>query len=167
VGTSHIQAEGHWLVLRPAPGDEAPVSWLDANAFSRSATRALTVRKVADCCAALALYGGEYLPDDPYAEWAVPRREELSRLYLAVLLHLAGLYMDRGNARSALHSLWSILEADPCHESAARAIMRLQAASGRRAEAIRMYRRLTTALKSELDLEPDRETQALFHALRN
>jgi DNA-binding SARP family transcriptional activator len=107
------------------------------------------------------------LPDDVYAEWTVARRDDLRRLYQGVLVHLAGLYTSRGNVHAALQALQRMLQLDPCHEAAARSAMRLYAASSRRAEAIRAYYCLADALRRELALRPEPETQALFRALQH
>ncbi len=165
--STHLQTTDQWLVLIPAPGREVPADWLDADAFLRIGARALAGRDTATCRAALALYAGDYLPEDLYEEWVVGRREELGLLHLAVLLHQAELYTEQGNTRGALRALRKLLEADPCHEAAARAMMRLHAVGGRRTEAIRVYHRFAAALRRELDLEPEPDTQALFQALQH
>jgi len=51
---------------------------------------------------ALDLYGGAYLPDDPYEDWAAARREELRQQYHALLLQLARLSADAGDGAGAV-----------------------------------------------------------------
>lgn len=162
---SHLQADGDSLALLSAPGRTQDDGWLDAAAFEFAATAALNGEDVGACRAALARYGGDYLPDDAYAEWAVGRREELGRLRLALLQRLADLCANEDQTDEAVRCLIDILRADPCHEPAARLLMRLHAAAGRRAEAMRVYRRLATALQGELDLQPEPRTVSIFRSL--
>ncbi|MDB5059380.1 MAG: transcriptional activator domain protein [Chloroflexi bacterium] len=164
-GKTHIRLIDHWLMLAPSLHGDSPVEWLDADAFVEHANRALAGDDLASCRAALDLYGGEYLPDDRYEEWAMSRREELRQLRLAVLLHAADLCARAGASQEASRHLHALLAADSCHEVAARALMHLHTDSGRRAEAIRVYRRLARDLKAELDLLPEPETQALCRML--
>ena len=50
--------------------------------------------------AALALHGGELLPEDRYEPWATGRREALGEAHLALLLELAGRLVDDGDPRA-------------------------------------------------------------------
>ena len=149
-GDSHILVRNGWLTLAPLPGGEPPPDWLDADWFELSARRALDGQEIVACRKALLCYGGDYLPDDLYEEWAVRRREELRQLRLAVLMHLADLSTAHGDMSGARRALQAVLDADACHEMAVRALMRLYALGGQRAEAIRLYRRFAAALESEL-----------------
>jgi len=80
--TSYLRSDGPMLVLDPHPagatsgvgvagrahdGPATAHTWLDADAFTHAADAALAARDPAPGWAALDLYGGEYLPDDPYA----------------------------------------------------------------------------------------------------
>jgi len=167
-GTSYLRSEGSILILDPQL--ESPVQqdqgWLDADAFAGAARRALAGGDIAVGQAALDLYGGEYLPDDPYEEWAAARREELRQQYHALLLRLARLNADAGDTAGAVWRLRLLLAADPCHEPAARLLMRLLAADGARAEALRAYEVLVRALRDDLDVVPTPETESLHATLR-
>jgi DNA-binding SARP family transcriptional activator len=93
-----------------------------------------------------ALYAGELLPDDPYAEWAEERRRALRAQYLDAL---------RGRGR------WEeVVGEDPADEAAQRAVMRARFAAGDRGAALRAFERLRVALEA-LGLEPSVETLAL------
>jgi len=116
--------------------------------------------------AALDLYGGAYLPDDPYEDWAAARREELRQQYHALLLRLARLSADAGDSAGAVWRLRLLLADDPCHEPATRLLMRLLAATGDRAEALRAYEALVRALRDDLDVVPTPETESLHATLR-
>ena len=67
---SHLRGEGEWLALPPAFDGEPAALWLDAAAFSHAVVDALARRQPVACRAALALYGGDYLPSDRYEVWA-------------------------------------------------------------------------------------------------
>ena len=158
---SHLRLDGDMLILMPG-GDQPPgEEWLDATAFAHAARAALAGQDAGPCRAALACYGGDYLPDDPYADWAAPTRTVLRQQYLGVLLHLAALCGARGEPEEAEGCLRRLLAAEPGHEDAAATLMGLLAAAGRRAEALRVYRALATALEDDLDVVPGAEVMAL------
>jgi len=109
----------------------------------------------------LALYGGDYLPDDPYADWAAPTRARLRRQYLDLLLHLAALCGACGELDEAEDALRRVLATEPGHEDAAATLMGLLAAAGRRGDALRVYQALATALEDDLAVTPAAEIMAL------
>ncbi len=165
--TSYLRSVGAALLLDPHPGSPAnqDQDWLDADAFARAARLALAGGDITTGQAALDLYGGAYLPDDPYEDWAA-RREELRQQYHALLLQLARLSADAGDSAGAVWRLRLLLAADPCHEPATRLLMRLLAATGDRAEALRAYEVLVRALRDDLDVVPTPETKSLHATLR-
>jgi len=160
---SHLRLEGDMLVL--TPGDEGgrppDEGWLDATAFAAAARAALAGQDAGACRAALALYGGDYLPDDPYADWAAPTRVALRRQYLDLLLHLAALCGACGELDEAEGCLRRMLATEPGHEDAAATLMGLLAAAGRRGDALRVYQALATALEDDLAVTPAAEVMAL------
>lgn len=123
---------------------------VDAARFEREAEAALRHGDADACAAVAAVYGGELLPDDRYAEWAGEPRERLSALHLRLL---------------ARAGLWEGVAAiEPMDEPAARALMRLAALAGNRASALERYHRLCTAL-AQLQLEPSPETHDLYREI--
>jgi len=166
---SHLRSDGDALTLCPAPmladGKEPPLDWLDAVAFTRAAAAALAGEDTAACREALALYGGDYLPDDLYNDWASPRRTELRSDHQALMLHLSGLCGARGELAEAEQWLRAVLAADPCREEAAQRLMALLAADERHGEAARVYHALETALRDDLALTPAPETTNLYQRL--
>lgn len=86
----------------------------------------------------------------------------------AVRLHWpAGerLVRERAFAR-AIDLLERGLAADPVAEELYRRLMRCDAALGRRAEALSVYRRCERLLSAELGIAPGPQTRTLFEALR-
>jgi predicted ATPase/DNA-binding SARP family transcriptional activator len=140
---------------------------IDATLFAQAATAALAGRAIDACRAALALYGGEYLPDDRYEDWAVQRREELAELRLAVLLHQARLCGELGDLAEARDALAAVLAIDPAHEEATCKQMTILAAMGERTEALRVFDQLQATLRKEYGLDPGHEVMALALRLRN
>src|SRR5207244_5351335 len=99
-------------------------------------------RDIDACRTALAHYGGTYLPDDLYEDWATHRREELAALRIAVLLQQAHLCGEHGDLAEARDALSSVLAIDPAHEEAACRQMTLLSAMGERTEALRVFEQL-------------------------
>jgi DNA-binding SARP family transcriptional activator len=71
-----------------------------------------------------------------------------------------------GDHAAALALHLQALSEDPCAEPAVRAAMRLHAALGQRAAALALFAQFTQALRDELNLAPDPQTQALASELR-
>jgi predicted ATPase/DNA-binding SARP family transcriptional activator len=160
-GSSYVQAEGNWLILAAALQGAPPDGWLDAEAFQRDARAALGTKDADICRRVLALYAGDYLPDDLYLDWVNMRREELRSLQTALLLHLASLSITARQLEEAQRCLRTVLAAEPTHEDAARTLMRVLAAEKRFGEALEVYRALRTAMRSDLDLGPSPDTETL------
>ena len=158
---SYLRTEGPLLVLAPAGTAEPAGDWLDAAAFAGAAHAAMTGQDAAACRAALARYGGDYLAELPYADWAIATRESLRQMHVALLLHLAGLVGATGELMEAETCLRRVLEAEPEHEAAAAMLMTLLASSGRRTQALRVYQTLAAALAQELDVSPGADVTAL------
>src|SRR5436190_1201588 len=111
---------------------------------------------------ALALYGGELLPEDRYEDWTAGQREALRELHLALLLELAEHHAGLGDAAGAVEALQRAVVDDPLHEEAHRRLMRLFAEVGRRQQALAQYQQLRQTLRREYEADPDPETRRLF-----
>ncbi len=162
---THVALEGEWLVLHPLPGGEPPADWWDAEAFEHAVDLALGGKDRERCRTALAQYHGDFLPADLYDEWAGAVRDRLQGRRLALLLHFAQLSHVAGDLSEATDLWQAALVEHPTSEEAARGLMRLYVAAGRRTEAVRVFRRLGETLLHDLDTAPDPETQAVFQAI--
>ncbi|MBT2515777.1 BTAD domain-containing putative transcriptional regulator [Arthrobacter sp. ISL-30] len=142
LGSSNaVQAHGDLLVLLP----DAEVS-IDAERFEADGRAALA--SSAGLAEALALYGGELLPDDRFALWAEDPRDRLRTLYLRLL---------KASAR------WDdVLKAEPTDEDAHRAIMVRALHAGDRMGAIRQFEQLRQRLRADLGVGPGAETVAVY-----
>ena len=138
VGSLYLASEDESLVLCPAGG-----LWVDVDAFEQAVATARRSQDPAAYRAALELYPGELLPEDRYEGWAENRRQELRRVFLSVLIELAGLYEGRGDYERGLETLRRSLSVEPTHEEAHARLMRLHALSGRQAEALSQYEQLS------------------------
>jgi DNA-binding SARP family transcriptional activator len=101
------------------------------------------------------------VPEDRYEEWAVDRREELRRLYLALLIELAGLYEQRDGHELAIEALRKATAKEPTFEEAHTALLRLYAFSGRSEQALAQYERLHDALARGFGTQPGATTRRL------
>lgn len=116
---------------------------------------------------ALAYYRGNFLADEPYAEWALAPRERLIRQQRDLRLALAAHYAAGNRYAQAAALLHPLLSRDPADEQVHRALMRLYALMGQRSEALRQYQLCAEALAAELGVEPAAETVALYEQIRD
>jgi predicted ATPase/DNA-binding SARP family transcriptional activator/DNA-binding CsgD family transcriptional regulator len=154
-----LRREGAEVVLHHPAGVR-----VDVETFEAPAAAARRGRRLADYEAAVGLYAGDLLPDEPDDEWVAPRREALRQTYLGLLLELAALHERRGDPAAAVAALQRVVDREPAHEPAQADLMRLYARSGQRAEALRQYRQLTAALR-DLGATPRPATEQLHRAV--
>ena len=102
--------------------------------------------------AAEAAYGGDFLEEHPYDEWAVGLREEARATYLAVVALLAEQARQAGDAEREIRLRLRSLERDPYDEAAALALVRAHLRRGARGEARAAYRRYVARME-EIDVE--------------
>jgi DNA-binding SARP family transcriptional activator len=115
---------------------------------------------------ALALYVGEALPDDRYADWAAEPRERLRARALAVLDLLVAGAEREGAIDEALRLLERGIELDRLDESRYLHSARMLLVQGKRGRALEVLRAAATALR-ELGLEPSPEHRELVRATRD
>lgn len=113
-----------------------------------------------------ALYNGDYLLEELYAEWAAPRREALKRHWIGLQLRLSELCEAQGKTVAAMAPLNRLLAADPTNETAVQRLMLLLTQLDRRGEALNAYDQLAARLRQTYESEPLPETCALYEKLR-
>jgi predicted ATPase/DNA-binding SARP family transcriptional activator len=113
-----------------------------------------------------ALYNGDYLLEELYAEWAAPRREALKRHWIGLQLCLSELWEAQGKTVNAMAPLHRLLAADPTNETAVQRLMLLLTLLDRRGEALNAYDQLAMRLRQTYESEPLPETSALYEKLR-
>lgn len=92
-------------------------------------------------------------------------RSMLDRRFGDLLRCLADRDQADGNASDAIRRLEQLLALDSLDEVCVRTLMELRFAHGDRSGALREYHALAQRLRSELDVEPERETAALFQRM--
>jgi len=147
-------------------------SWLDSLQFEQQiaeghqhADGSQWTRAVDSLKSASALYRGEFLVEDRYADWAKNTRSRLREQHLQGLSRLAACYAELGRHRQVASCCRKILAVDACHESAAQQLLKVQSDTGHRAQMTRTYQQLEQALQGQLGVEPSVETQELFREL--
>jgi DNA-binding SARP family transcriptional activator len=114
---------------------------------------------------ACALYTRPFLMEDLYADWSFTRREQLRQIHLSMCSALATYYLETHSYEKASRWAVTIIEGNPCDESAYRQLMRLYAMQGRRNDALRQYQRCQQVLFNELGMQPMPETVSLYQAI--
>ncbi len=114
----------------------------------------------------LSLYTSDLFPADRYAGWAVDARERLAELHRRGLLALAQQRLADGKPQAALDACRAILASDPWREAAVLVGMKACLALNDRPSALRLYRDLEQALRTDLQIAPRADLQALAAAIR-
>lgn len=117
--------------------------------------------------AAVDLYRGDLLEEEPNADWFREQRTHLQEICLSVLGTLAGVYLHQGALEDSIDRYRRALKIDPMREGNHRGLMRALWTAGRRDEALREYELCRDILRRELDVEPLPETEALHAHIRN
>jgi DNA-binding SARP family transcriptional activator len=122
---------------------------------------------------AIGLYRGSFLEGfsvrdaAPFEEWALLKRERLSRQMLESLYRLAIAREQRGEyAQARLHAQRQV-ELEPWNEEAHQQLMRLLARGGQRSAALAQYETCRRVLAEELGVEPGRESRTLYESIRD
>ncbi len=115
--------------------------------------------------AALALYQGDALPDDPYEDWAAEPRERLRARALSLLDLLAARAEEDGQIDEALRLLDRGLALDRLDETRYVRSAGLLLRQGRRGRALEVLRAGAASVR-ELGLEPSEQHRALVRAAR-
>ena len=106
------------------------------------------------------------IPEQVWSEWLDSERVRLEDLALDAMVKLGDLELQAGSSEQALAAANRAISINNLREDAHRLAIRALAAAGRRADALKRYEHLVALLKSELDVEPDANTQALVRSLR-
>lgn len=103
----------------------------------------------------LALYGGDFLADEPYAEWAIPERDRLRSVAASGLRALVDLRLARDDLLGAAGDLERLAELEPYDPEIHRRLIALAMRRGRRSEAVRRYsalrRRMIATFGEDVD----------------
>jgi DNA-binding SARP family transcriptional activator len=158
--SSYLRLDGELLSLHPTN------VWVDIDDFEFLARAALAAGTSRALGAAREAYCGELLPEDCYADWAMPRQDSARRLYLDVLNELASVREQDGQYRQAIGHVREALSIDNTLEETHRFLIRLYALDGKRDRALRQFGYLKEMLQRELSIAPTSETLALYTSIR-
>lgn len=112
------------------------------------------------------LLAGLQIPVEPFNDWLTVERQRLSSLQLNVLHRLALARAGAGDTDGAIVAARRMAALDPLREDGHRLLMRLLAASGNRAGALKQHAQCAGILRDELGIAPDAETEQLAQAIR-
>jgi DNA-binding SARP family transcriptional activator len=130
----------------------------DFEARARSGLEALqqgaTERAQETLAAAARAYGGEFLADEPYAEWALAERERLRDLAAEVLRGLASICRAGDDEDAAAEHLQRLVELEPLDLEAQRELIALMLRRGRHSEALRRFELVRRTYKRTFGAEP-------------
>jgi len=153
----YLERDEETLALRRTEG-----LWCDVWAFEEAARTG-----AAGAIQILALYRGDFLPEEPYVDWALRERERLRERYLNVLMAWLEDRICAEAWEEGVELARRILEYESWLEEVWRALMTCLAHLGRRSEALRAYQDCVRALRTELDTDPTPETRALYEGVRS
>lgn len=147
--------------------------WVDTEQFQQELDAARQARKQADWTnavkyaqAAVALYRGEYLAEDPYEDWLLPLRQQWRERFLEALEGEAEAHLKLGDFSAAAESSRKAIRYEPTRESAHRCLMLTLYFAGQQAEAQKAYEACAQTLQRELSVEPSAETIKLHQQLQ-
>jgi DNA-binding SARP family transcriptional activator len=138
--------------------------WLDVDEFEREARAGLSACKQSQrkqarqsLAKALRLYRGDFLADDPYAEWALEEQERLRGLAARVMRSQARIEIDLGHLESAAHLTRRLADLEPFDNDVQQLLLEICLRRGRRSEAHRRYAHFKRRMSDVFDCAPDFE----------
>ncbi len=165
-GDETIQTIGQSYLLR------RDAVWVDSDAFGALVAAGWSFLRNGDRREARArfeeaksLYAGDYLEDEPYAEWCAVERERLREIYLDLLAGMAKCYADDGLFKEASEVCRLALSTDPCRESFLRALLENLVNLGRPDWAEAQFATWRRSLDKEYGLQPTHETLRVYQRL--
>ncbi|HKZ68588.1 MAG TPA: BTAD domain-containing putative transcriptional regulator [Anaerolineales bacterium] len=143
--------------------DHAGSAHFDFAEFHQAAATASLSRD--DIETILALYRGDLLEEDPYAEWAMRTRDYLRELHLNLLSRYSDLLLQESAHTKCIAVCEQALTLDPSRESIWRTLIRAYDVSGDHAAALNTFDRCRAALSRDLGVDPSPETVALHEQI--
>ena len=120
----------------------------------------------ADLEQAVERYRGEFLADEPYADWAFAERDRLHELACQALEALAELALDAGRQDVAIQRLQRLAELEPLDQGVSRRLIGLLFEQGRSGEALRRYKQVQVAWQHAFGEELGFDVASLRRAAR-
>ena len=126
-----------------------------------AARRGATAEAEAELGKALELYRGDFLSDEPYAEWAYGERDRLRGLTTQCLRLLATIFAKRDDIDGAAAVLEQLAELEPYDAEVHKQLLTAWLRLGRRTEAARRFTSFRMRMLREFGEEPDFELAEL------
>ena len=137
---------------------------IDADDFEEAAKHGMAAARrgalddaQASLSKALELYRGDFLADEPYAEWAYVERDRLRSLTTQCLRTLATILAKRDDIDGAAAVLEQLAELEPYDAEVHRQLLTAWLRLGRRTDAARRYTSFRMRMLREFGEEPDFE----------
>lgn len=148
--------------------------WIDADEFERETRAGLAAFNqgnlepaAAHLASAMHLYQGNFLAEDPYAEWALDERERLRELAGRALRTQVGIQMQMENLEAAADHARRLADMEPFDTDVQKLFIDLCLKRGRRSEAFRRYSVLRKRLLTSFEQEPDFDLAELEGQIRS
>jgi DNA-binding SARP family transcriptional activator len=135
--------------------------WVDADSFEKLVTEGCALAGEDDARAraligeGVAMHRGDFLADEPYAEWALPERDRLRDLASNALRTLSEIELRAGDLPGATATLTRLTELEPFDIDLHRELFALLLRRGRRSETLRRYETLRRRMLSTFDEQLD------------
>ena len=144
--------------------------WVDVDAFEQALSRSPrdgppVSPEPGRLSRAVDLYKGDLLQGWDQ-QWCLEERERLRQMFFETLDLLIAHCISSGDVNAGVGYANRALRSDPARECTHRALMCLYVLAGDRAAAIHQYERCVEALRDDLGMEPDEETQELEREIR-
>ncbi len=157
--------------LRRALGDRPSlavehltVEWRTDNSCFVDALEFLRAIETQSLAAAADLYEDDILPA-VYDDWITPLREEYRRRIVDVLRRLIIIHENARDYAAAIPRAERLVALDSLSEAHYQMLMRLHAANGDRASALRAYHQCMRVLRREMGVEPGPATKESFERI--
>ncbi len=112
-----------------------------------------------------ALYQGDFLVEDRYADWVIDVRHEITTEYCHLLTLLADTYAALKRYPEAINACDKVLSKDPLLESIYRRLMRYHTCRGDKGQALKVYRNCLKVFEELFGESPAPPTRQLYQAI--
>lgn len=141
---------------------------IDADEFAQAVDDGMASMRALDFEAAIShlthaveLYKGEFLADEPYADWAYEERSRLHGLAIRCVRSLAVLARERDDHGAALHHLNRLCALEPYDDGAHYELVVALYAAGRLGEVKRVYAAFARRMRREFNTPPSFDLRSL------
>jgi DNA-binding SARP family transcriptional activator len=147
--------------------------WIDVDEFTAHADAGHNHQQNGNLAEAIAayetaraLYRGDLLEEDLYADWATASREHWRERFLTMLTELAECYAQQGRYHRAIACCQQVLTTDACREAVYLRLMLYYYYAGEQKQALRAYEQCCQILADELGVAPLPATVTLAEQIR-